>query len=51
VRTFGEVGKGKVLCYLNSLMQLSVALNQDDFAKRFGIGSGGEWRLEITKKP
>ena len=49
-RTFGDVAAGKPLCYLNSLMQLSFALNQGNFAKTYGIGSGSEWSVVITIK-
>ena len=48
--TFGGVPLGKPLVYLNSLMQLSFALNQDDFAKTFKISSGNEWSVEVMKK-
>ena len=47
--TFGAVAKGKSLCYLNSLMQLSFALNQDSFAKKFNIASGSTWSIEVYK--
>lgn len=46
-RTFGDVETGKPLAYLNSLMQLSFALNCGNFAKTFGIGSGNEWSVEV----
>lgn len=45
--TFGAVAKGKPLAYLNSLMQLSFALNQDSFAKTYHIGSGGDWNVAV----
>lgn len=48
--TFGAVPAGKPLAYLNSLLQLSFALNQDDFAKRFKISSGNDWSVEVMKK-
>ncbi len=48
--TFGGVPLGKPLVYLNSLMKLSFALNQDDFAKTFKISSGNDWSAEVTKK-
>jgi S-adenosylmethionine hydrolase len=48
-QTFGAVAKGKPLAYLNSLLQLSFALNQDDFAKKYQIGSGNDWSVEVTK--
>jgi S-adenosylmethionine hydrolase len=46
--TFGAVAVGKPLAYLNSLMQLSFALNQGNFAAVNKIGSGGDWRVEVT---
>jgi len=46
-QTFGAVDKGKPLAYLNSLLQLSFALNQGDFAKTYSIESGNEWRVEV----
>lgn len=45
--TFGSVAKGKPLAYLNSLMQLSFALNQDSFANVYHISSGGDWSVEV----
>lgn len=48
--SFGAVAKGKPLVYLNSLMQLSFALNQDNFAAKHHIGSGSEWSVEVRKK-
>jgi S-adenosylmethionine hydrolase len=49
-QTFGAVDKGHPLAYLNSLLQLSFALNQGDFAKTNSIGSGNDWRVEVWKK-
>jgi len=48
--TFGAVPVGKPLAYLNSLLQLSFALNQGDFAAVNKVGSGGEWTVEVRKK-
>jgi hypothetical protein len=48
--TFGSVAVGKPLAYLNSLLQLSFALNQGNFAAVHGVGSGGEWTVEVRKK-
>jgi S-adenosylmethionine hydrolase len=48
--TFGSVGVGKPLVYLNSLMQLAFALNQGNFAAVHQIGSGGGWTVEVRKK-
>jgi S-adenosylmethionine hydrolase len=47
-QTFGEVSAGKPLAYLNSLLRLSFALNQGDFAKTYHIASGSEWNVEVT---
>jgi S-adenosylmethionine hydrolase len=47
-QTFGAVAEGQPLSYLNSLMQLSFALNQGDFAATHHIGSGSEWSVEVT---
>jgi S-adenosylmethionine hydrolase len=46
--TFGGVAVGKPLAYLNSLMQLSFALNQGSMAEKYNIGSGPDWTVEIT---
>jgi S-adenosylmethionine hydrolase len=48
--TFGEVAVGKPLAYLNSLMQLSFALNQGSFADVYKIGSGSEWSIVVNKQ-
>ena len=43
--TFGEVATGKTLCYLNSLMNLSFAINEGNFSDSFHIGSGPNWKV------
>ncbi len=48
--TFGAVEKGKPLLYLNSLMQVSFALNQENFSTINHVYSGNEWTVEISKK-
>ncbi|WP_462251921.1 SAM hydrolase/SAM-dependent halogenase family protein [Ferruginibacter sp.] len=47
--TFGAVAKGKPLLYLNSLSQVSFALNMDSFSAKHKVYSGSEWRVEITR--
>jgi len=47
--TFGAVAKGKPLAYLNSLLQLSFALNMANFSTVHKVYSGNNWTLEITK--
>jgi S-adenosylmethionine hydrolase len=46
--TFGAVAKGKPLLYLNSLLQVSFALNQGNFARMYKIESGNEWTAEVS---
>jgi S-adenosylmethionine hydrolase len=50
-QTFGAVEKGMPVSYLNSLMQLSFALNQDSFAKLYKIESGNNWNVEVAVFP
>ena len=49
VATFGAVDVGKPLLYLNSLDSVSLAINQENFAKEYGIGSGPEWSIQIRR--
>ena len=37
------------LVYINSLMNVAVALNQGSYAAAHNIESGGEWWMEIRK--
>ncbi len=48
-RMFGKVPLGKPLLYLNSLNRVSLALNQGNYAASFGIASGPDWNLKISK--
>ena len=50
VNTFGEVPVGKGMLYFNSLMNLSAAINEGDFAKEFGLGSGPDWTVKFTRR-
>ncbi|WP_295720087.1 S-adenosyl-l-methionine hydroxide adenosyltransferase family protein [Mucilaginibacter sp.] len=47
-QTFGAVAQGKPLSYLNSLLQLSFALNQASFADVHKISSGNDWSVEVS---
>jgi hypothetical protein len=47
--TFGDVPEGRPLAYLNSLMQLSFALNMDNFAAKYHIGSGSDWSVIVKR--
>jgi S-adenosylmethionine hydrolase len=48
-RTFGEVPVGKPLVYVNSLLNLAVALNLASYAAAHKIESGPDWTIEIGK--
>jgi S-adenosylmethionine hydrolase len=45
--TFGSVEVGEPLLYLNSLNNVSLAINQGDFAEQHDIQSGASWTIEI----
>ena len=49
VVTFGSVAKNKPLLYLNSLLQVSFALNMGNFSALHHIYSGNDWTVMITK--
>jgi S-adenosylmethionine hydrolase len=46
--TFGAVARGRPLVYLNSLLDLALALNQDDFAARYAIAPGDV--VEVSRR-
>lgn len=47
--TFGDVPEGTPLAYMNSLMNLSLAINMGSFADSFHINSGPDWNIVIRK--
>ena len=49
--TFGGVAKGKPLVYLNSLLDVAVAISQGDFAAQHHVASGVDWEVEVSKAP
>lgn len=48
--TFSAVAVGKPLAYLNSLLNLSFALNQGSFSAVHKVYSGAEWSVTVKKK-
>lgn len=48
--TFGAVAKDKPLLYLNSLLQVSFALNMGNFSAAHKVYSGNEWKVEVSKR-
>ena len=51
VSSFADVNIGEPLVYINSLVNIGVAVNQNSFSKLYHIGTGNDWRIEITKGP
>lgn len=49
VHTFGDVPEGAPLLYLNSLLDVSLALNLRNFAQQHGIAAGAEWAVRIER--
>jgi len=47
--TFGRVAVGKPLLYLNSLNNVSLAINQGNYSATFNIQSGARWNIRIEK--
>ncbi len=45
--TFGGVAVGKPLAYLNSLMNVSFALNQGSFSEKYHVYAGSSWTVAI----
>jgi S-adenosylmethionine hydrolase len=48
-RTFGDVALGKPLVYVNSLLNLAVALNQGNYAASHKVDSGPDWFIELSR--
>ena len=46
--TFGGVAVGQPLAYLNSLMNLSFALNQGSFSEKYHVQAGSSWTVAIN---
>lgn len=47
--TFGQVAPGEPIVFLNSLLELSIALNQGNFASKYHINSGPGWSMEVWR--
>ena len=48
-RNFTEVDKGEPLIYINSLLNVGIAINQGDFSERYRIGTGEGWKIAFRK--
>lgn len=49
-KSFGDVPQGDNLLFINSSGRASIAVNQGNFASKYGIGSGDSWTIEIKKQ-
>ena len=49
-KSFGDVPLGDNLLFVNSSGSTSIAVNQGNFANKYGIGSGDNWAIEIRKQ-
>ena len=49
-KSFGDVPLGDNLLFVNSSGNTSIAVNQGNFANKYGIGSGDNWTIEIRKQ-
>jgi len=47
--TFGRVPVGEPLLYLNSLNNVSLAINQGNYSETFDVSSGASWSIRIEK--
>jgi len=48
--SFGDVPQGDNLLFINSSGRVSIAINQGNFANKYGIGYGDSWSIEIKKQ-
>ncbi|TNH09218.1 SAM hydrolase/SAM-dependent halogenase family protein [Testudinibacter sp. TR-2022] len=49
VSSFGDVKDGEPLLYLNSLLNVSFALNMENFAEKNQVKSGADWHVSVKK--
>jgi len=50
-RSFADVNVGEALVYINSLLNVALAINQGSFAKAYNIGTGLSWKIGVRKAP
>ena len=50
-RSFAEVNVGEPLVYINSILNVAVAINQGSFSRAYNIGTGLSWKLSLRKAP
>lgn len=50
-KSFADVALGEALVYINSILNVAVAINQGSFARAYNIGTGLSWKISIRKAP
>lgn len=48
VKSFGEVNVNESLIYINSLLNVAIAVNQDSFSEKYHIGTGNDWKIQLS---
>ena len=48
--SFADVGLGETVAYINSLINLGIAINQASFSATYQIGTGADWSICIKKE-
>lgn len=49
-RSFNDVGRDEPLIYINSLLNVGIALNQGSFSEKFRIGTGEGWKIKLIRR-
>lgn len=47
--SFSDVKEGEVVAYINSLINLGIAINQSNFSQTYNIGTGARWTIAVEK--
>ena len=48
--SFADVAIKDPLMYINSLVNVGIALNQASFADTYKIGTGNDWKIDLTRE-
>lgn len=48
-KSFADVNIGEPLVYINSLVNIGIAVNQASFSELYQIGTGIDWKIELRK--
>ena len=48
--TFSDVRVGENLGYMNSLLNFSLGINQENFSEKYKVYSGASWTMKVQKK-